>query len=91
MTLAIALVGQCKKLWLLSMYSSTIWPIQEGTNLSQKEVTILEEVGFSFDCLHRNNAQSLFGFQSFSSSSSHVPTMSCHSLVVGLQLVVARR
>jgi hypothetical protein len=26
-----------------------VWPIQEGTDLTQKEVTTLEEVGFSFD------------------------------------------
>jgi len=58
-----------------------VWPIQEGTNLTQKEVTTLEEVGFSFDYMHRNIAQSLFGFKSFSSSNSHVPTVSCHSRV----------
>jgi hypothetical protein len=58
-----------------------IWPIQEGTNLTQKEVTSLEEAGFSFDHLHRNNTQSLFGFQSSSSSNSHVLVMSCHNLV----------
>jgi hypothetical protein len=27
-----------------------VWPIQEGTDLTQKEVTILEETMFSFDC-----------------------------------------
>jgi hypothetical protein len=26
----------------------TVWPIQEGTNLTQKEVTTLKKVGFSF-------------------------------------------
>jgi hypothetical protein len=35
-----------------------IWLIQEGTKLTQKEVTILEEAGFSFD---HNCARSLFG------------------------------
>ncbi len=59
----------------------TLWPIQEGTNLTQKEVTTLEEVGFSFDCLCRNNVQSSFGFQSSSSSNFHVLTLRCHSLV----------
>jgi hypothetical protein len=28
-----------------------VWPIQEGINLTQKEVTTIEEVGFSFDCM----------------------------------------
>jgi hypothetical protein len=28
----------------------TAWLIQEGTNLTQKEVTTLEEAGFSFYC-----------------------------------------
>jgi hypothetical protein len=27
----------------------TVWPIQEGINLTQKEVTTLEEERFSFD------------------------------------------
>jgi hypothetical protein len=49
--------------------------------LTQKEATTLEKVGFSFDHLCRNNTWSLFGFQSSSSSNSHVPTMSCHNLV----------
>jgi hypothetical protein len=41
----------------------TIWLIQEGTNLIQKEVTTLEEARFSF---YYNHAQSLFGSQSSS-------------------------
>jgi hypothetical protein len=35
----------------------------------------------SFDCLHRNNVWSLFGFQLFSSNNSHVLAMSFHDLV----------
>jgi len=58
-----------------------IWPIQEGTHLIQKEVTTLEEVRFSFDNLHRNNIQSLFGSQSCILNNSHVFTISCHSLM----------
>jgi hypothetical protein len=27
-----------------------LWPIQEGMNLIRKEVTIIEEARFSFDC-----------------------------------------
>jgi hypothetical protein len=56
----------------------TIWPIQEGSDLIQKEVTTLEEVGFSFDC---NCAQSLFGSQLSNSSILHVPAMNIHSIV----------
>jgi hypothetical protein len=38
----------------------TIWPIQEGTNLIQKEVTTLEEARFSF---RYSCVSSLFGSQ----------------------------
>jgi hypothetical protein len=41
----------------------------------------LEEIGFSFDYLCKNNAPSLFGFHSSSSNNFHVLTMSCHNLV----------
>jgi hypothetical protein len=47
--------------------------------LIKKEVTSLEEARLSFDHLHRNNIQSLFSFQSSSSSNSHVLVVSCHS------------
>ncbi len=56
----------------------TIWLIQEGTNLIQKKVITLEEVGFSFD---HNCVQSLFGSQLSSPSSSHVVCMSAHNIV----------
>jgi hypothetical protein len=49
--------------------------------LTQKEVTTLEEARFSFDHLCRNNVWNLFGFQSSSSSNSHVFVVSCHNLV----------
>ncbi len=56
----------------------TKWPIQKGTNLTQKEVTTLEEVGFSFD---HNHVWSLFGSQSSSSSISYVHAMNARSIV----------
>jgi hypothetical protein len=56
----------------------TIWPIKEGTNLTQKEIITLEEVGFSF---YHSHVQSLFGSQSSSSSILHVPTMNAHNIV----------
>ncbi len=60
----------------------TIWPIQKGSNLTQKKVITLEKATrFSFDCLHKNNTRNLFGSQSYSSSNSHVPIVSCHNLV----------
>jgi hypothetical protein len=49
-----------------------MWSIQKDTNLTQNELTTLEEARFSFDCLRKSNAQSLFGFQSSYSSNSHV-------------------
>jgi hypothetical protein len=57
---------------------STGWPIQEGTDLTQKEVTTLKETWFSFD---HNCVRSLFGSQLFISSISHVLTMSVHSIL----------
>jgi hypothetical protein len=58
-----------------------IWPIQEGINITHKEITTFEEAWFSFDHLRKNNTQSLLGSQSSSSNISHVPTMSGHNLV----------
>jgi hypothetical protein len=75
----------------------TIWPIQEGINLTQKEVTSLEEAWFFFDCLHRNNAQiylvSNLLFQVIPMCMRWaIIALWGHSIqVVGLQLVVARR
>ncbi len=71
--------GIVQKLAIIRPTIPTLWPIQEGINLTQKDVTTIEEVVFSFDHLCRNNAQSLFGFQSSSSSNSHVLLVSCHS------------
>jgi hypothetical protein len=59
----------------------TIWPSQEGINLIKKEVTILEEVGFSFDHLHKKNIQRFFGSPSSSSINSHLPIVTSHNLV----------
>ncbi len=72
--------GTTQKFAVAKLVVPTVWPIQEGINLTQKEVTTLEEGGFSFDHLRRNNVRSLFGFQSSSSSNSHVHAMSCHNL-----------
>jgi hypothetical protein len=73
--------GTTRKFTIVMLVVPTIWPIQEGINLTQKEVTTLEESRFSFDCLRRKNVQSLFGFQSSTSSNSHLPTISCHGHV----------
>jgi len=56
----------------------TIWLIQKGTDLTQKEVITLKEVGFSFD---RSHVRSLFSSQLFSPSSLHVLAMSVHNIV----------
>jgi len=82
MTWIVALVEHRENLKFLRPIVPTVWPIQEGTNLAQNELTTLEEVGFSFDHLHRNNIRSLFGSKPFCSSNSHVlTTMSCPNLV----------
>ncbi len=52
-----------------------------SSNLTQKEVTTWEEVGLFFDCMCKNNVQSLFGFQFSSSNNSHAPIVNCYSLV----------
>ncbi len=40
--------GIVQKLALIRPTILTLWPIQESINLTQKDVTTLEEVGFSF-------------------------------------------
>jgi hypothetical protein len=47
--------GIIQKITVVGHVVPTIWPIQEGITLAQKEVTTLEEAWFSFDYLHRNN------------------------------------
>jgi hypothetical protein len=73
--------GTTQKIVISRHVVPTIWVIQEGINLIQKDVTTLEKARFSCDRPHRNNTQSLFGSQFSSSSNSHVPVVSCHSLV----------
>jgi hypothetical protein len=85
--------GITRKYTIVRPLVPTIWFIQEGINLTQNEVIILKEVGFSFDCSH---VRSLFGSQLFSPSNLHVPTMSAHNIVQlvdasSSQFVVARR
>jgi hypothetical protein len=53
--------GITQKFANVKLVVPTIWPIQEGTNLTQKEVITLKEARFSFDRLHKNKVQSLFG------------------------------
>jgi hypothetical protein len=55
----------------------TIWFIQKGINLTQKEVTILEKTRFSFNYNHVRN---LFGSRSSSPSNLHVLTMNAHNI-----------
>jgi hypothetical protein len=50
----------------------SFWPIQEDTNLTQKEVTCLEEARFFFDHQHKNNACNLFGGEPFRVSNCQV-------------------
>jgi hypothetical protein len=74
--------GTLQKIAIVRHVVPTIRPIKEGTNLTQNELTILEEVGFSFDHLRESNIQSLFGSYYSCSSNYHVPiAVSCPSLV----------
>jgi len=76
--LSYCVCGITRKYTIAKPLVPTIWFIQEGINLTQKEVMILKEVGFYF---HRNHVRSLFGSQSFSPNSLHVPIMSAHNIV----------
>jgi hypothetical protein len=44
-----------QKFVIVRLVVPTIWPIQKGIKLTQKEVTTLKEARFSFDCLCKNN------------------------------------
>ncbi len=70
---AVVWVEQFENLELLGMQFQPYGP--------SKKVTTVEETRFPFDHLCRNDVRSLFGFQSSSSSNSHVPLVSCHNLV----------
>jgi hypothetical protein len=41
--------GTTRKYAVVRLLVPTIWLIQEGTNLTQKEVITIKEAGFSFD------------------------------------------
>jgi hypothetical protein len=43
--------GTTRKFIVIKLVVPTIWPIQEGINLTQKEVITLEKARFSFDHL----------------------------------------
>jgi hypothetical protein len=44
-----------KKIVVARLIFPIIWPIQYNINLTQNELTTLEEVGFSFYRFHRSN------------------------------------
>jgi uncharacterized membrane protein len=74
----IVLVEHCKNMMLLGLLFPIVWFIQEGIDLTQKEVIILKETGFSFD---HSCIRSLFGSQSSSLSNLHVASMNAHNIV----------
>jgi len=59
---------------------ATIWLVQHGINLTQKEVSSLEDARFLFDFKHRNNPQSLF--RGDLSTSSNIQVLSTYTLNV---------
>jgi hypothetical protein len=44
-----------KKYVVVCPHVSTVWPIQHSVNLTQKEVSSLEEDGFMFDYEHKKD------------------------------------
>jgi hypothetical protein len=60
--------GSLRKYVVACPHVSTIWSIQHGVNLTQKEVSSLEEDGFMFDSEHKKNPLSLFRGEPFISS-----------------------
>jgi len=78
MILSHCVSGITQKYTVVRPLVPTIWLIQKGTDLTQKEVITLKEVGFSFD---RSHVRSLFNSQLFSPSSLHVLVMSVHNIV----------
>ncbi len=70
--------GTMQKYVVVRPSMPTIWLFQEGTNLIQKEVITLKEVGFSFD---NSDVWSLFGSQSSNPNSLHVLVMNAQNIV----------
>jgi hypothetical protein len=70
--------GTTRKYAIVRPLVPTIWPIQEGFDLIQKEITTLKKMRFFSDY---SLAQSLFGSQSSSSSVLHVHAMNAHNIV----------
>jgi hypothetical protein len=60
--------GSLKKYVVACPHVSTVWPIQHGVNLTQKEVSSLEEDGFMFDYEHKKDPYSLFRGEPFTLS-----------------------
>ncbi len=50
-----------QKCFVIKLQVPSFWPIQEDTNLTQKEVTCLEKARCFYDHQCKNNAYSLFG------------------------------
>ncbi len=48
--------GSLKKYVVACPHVSIVWPIQHGVNLTQKEVSSLEEDGFMFDYEHKKDS-----------------------------------
>ncbi len=89
-----------KTLWKIivaRLVVPTIWPIQEGINLTQKEVTSLEEVGLSFDTYKETTLKVYLASNLLVQAIPMcllwvvIALWGCLMQVVGLQLMVARR
>jgi hypothetical protein len=66
--------GSSRKHAIAWLHVSTIWPIQHGVNLIQKEVSSLEVARFMFDSEHMKNPWSLFRGEPSTWSNFQVPS-----------------
>ncbi len=72
--------GKVQKLAIIRPIVPTLWPIQEGINLTQKDVTTIEEVGFPLTtCVETMLKVYLASNLLIQVINSHVLLVSCHS------------
>jgi hypothetical protein len=66
--------GFSRKYAIARPHVSSIWLVENGVNLTQKEVSSLEQVGFLFDLGRCTNLHNLFKGEPSTSSNFQVPS-----------------
>jgi hypothetical protein len=66
--------GSSRKYAIVKPHVSSIWLVQHGVNLTQKEVLSLEQVGFLFDLGRCTSPRNLFKGEPSTSSNFQVPS-----------------